>query len=270
MKPFKRTTLSILVAAAATMSLAGCQSTPANTSNSASTADIQVIKSQVDQREYQYKQLSNGLKVIAVSDPTADKAAAALDVHIGHLADPANREGLSHFLEHMLFLGNKKYPEVGEYGEFVKKNGGYTNAGTGMEHTNYFFQIDNAAFEPALDRFSQFFVSPLFDENYVQKEKNAVHSEYKLKVKQDSRRFNEALKQTSNQAHPMTQFSVGNLDTLSDTENSSIIADVKAHYNKYYSAGIMSLVVVGDYPVEQLMKWAEDKFSAVPNNGYER
>ncbi|WP_223671157.1 insulinase family protein [Kangiella shandongensis] len=240
------------------------------TPDSETTPVVQEItKSHLDERQYQYKKLDNGLKVIVVSDPEADKAAASLDVHIGHLADPKNREGLSHYLEHMLFLGTQKYPEVGEYGEFISKHGGTHNAGTGMEHTSYFFQIDNNYLEPALDRFSRFFIDPLFDPKYVQKERNAVHSEYKLKVKDDARRLHEAVKQTANQAHPMTQFSVGNLSTLSDTETSNILADVKAHHKKYYSAGIMSLVVVGNYPTDQLMRWAENKFSAIPNNGYQ-
>lgn len=247
--------------------LSGCKTT---TSPTTTTQSPVIVKSQLDARQYQFKQLSNGLKVVVISDPDADKAAAALDVHIGHLADPKHREGLSHYLEHMLFLGSEKYPEVGEYGKFISKHGGFNNAGTGMEHTNYYFQIDNDYLEPALDRFSRFFIDPLFDPEYVQKERNAVHSEYKLKIKDDWRRFNEAVKQTANQHHPMTQFSVGNLDTLSHSETHNILQDVKEHHKKYYSAGIMSLVVVGNYPVETLMKWTEQKFDKVPNNGYQR
>lgn len=259
LKVFLVITLSALIAACATK----------RTITGNNELNETIYTSHLDTRQYQYKTLDNGLKVIVVSDTEADKAAASLDVHIGHLADPKGREGLSHYLEHMLFLGTKKYPEVGEYGEFISQNGGVHNAGTGMEHTSYFFQIDNEQLEPALDRFSRFFIDPLFDPKYVQKERNAVHSEYKLKVKDDARRLHEAVKQTANQDHPMTQFSVGNLSTLSDTETSKILEDVKAHHKKYYSAGIMSLVVVGNYPANQLMSWVENKFSDIPNNGYE-
>ena len=45
------------------------------------------------------------LQVLLVSDPSTDKAAAAMDVHIGHMSDPSNLPGLAHFCEHMLFLG---------------------------------------------------------------------------------------------------------------------------------------------------------------------
>ena len=59
--------------------------------------------------------LENGLKVILVSDPTTDKAAAAMDVNVGHMSDPWELPGLAHFLEHMLFLGTDKYPDENSY-----------------------------------------------------------------------------------------------------------------------------------------------------------
>ena len=67
-----------------------------------------IIKSPDDDRLYRGLNLPNGLKVVLVSDPTTDKAAAALDVHVGHMSDPWNLPGLAHFLEHMLFLGTEK------------------------------------------------------------------------------------------------------------------------------------------------------------------
>ncbi|MFQ5755965.1 MAG: insulinase family protein, partial [Acidiferrobacterales bacterium] len=125
-------------------------------------ADNTIVKSANDQREYASFELPNKLKVLVVSDPTTDKAAAALDVFVGTSSDPENRQGLAHFLEHMLFLGTKKYPKPGEYQEYISTHGGRHNAYTGFEHTNYFFDIDKDYLEPALDRFAQFFVAPLF------------------------------------------------------------------------------------------------------------
>lgn len=270
MKLFLLTTICAAALGLTACNQAGSFSTPSEMSQSKPSDPNAVIKSAQDKRDYAYKQLENGLKVVVVYDPDADKAAASLDVNIGHMADPADREGLTHYLEHMLFLGTGKYPEVGEYGKFISKHGGSKNAGTGQEHTSYFFSIDNPQLEPALDRFSRFFIDPLFDPEFVQKERNAVNSEYSLKVKEDARRYREAVKQTVNQDHPMSQFSVGNLDTLSDTNESTIYDTVKAHYEKYYSADIMTLAVVGNYPTETLMSWAEEKFSLVPSRGDNR
>ena len=73
-----------------------------------------------------------------ISDPTTDKAAAALDVYVGSYQNPIERQGLAHFLEHMLFLGTKQYPQPGAYQTFISEHGGSYNASTGFEHTNYF------------------------------------------------------------------------------------------------------------------------------------
>lgn len=67
-----------------------------------------IIKSANDKRTYRGLELTNGLRVLLVSDPTTDKSAASLDVNIGSLSDPRELPGLAHFLEHMLFLGTEK------------------------------------------------------------------------------------------------------------------------------------------------------------------
>src|SRR5690554_2887331 len=65
------------------------------------------ISSPQDERKYEYLTLKNGLKVLLVSTPKAEKAAAAVTVAVGSGNDPKGREGLVHFLEHMLFLGTR-------------------------------------------------------------------------------------------------------------------------------------------------------------------
>ena len=49
--------------------------------------------------------------------------------------------GIAHFLEHMLFLGSKKYPNPNYFSEFTAKNGGFSNAYTDLENTNFFYNI---------------------------------------------------------------------------------------------------------------------------------
>ena len=119
----------------------------------------EVLKSPNDTRSYLAFKLANGLRVIVVSDPDAVVAAASMDVHVGSGDNPPGREGLAHFLEHMLFLGTEKYPNADEYQSFIKANGGSNNAYTSFDHTNYYFSISPEFFEPALDRFSRFFIA---------------------------------------------------------------------------------------------------------------
>lgn len=218
-----------------------------------------------DHRQYRYIRLDNELQVLLVSDPSTDKAAAALDVRVGSRQDPDDRQGLAHFLEHMLFLGTAKYPEPGEYQSFITQHGGSHNAYTAYESTNYFFDIQPDFLEPALDRFAQQFISPLFSLEYVDREKNAVHSEFTSGLKDDNRRFYSALKSVINPEHPFSNFSVGNLETLSDREGQAVRDRMLDFYQRYYSANLMSLVIYGKQDLDSLERLAREKFSAIPN-----
>jgi len=77
-----------------------------------------------------------------VSDPSAEKSAAALSVGVGLLHDPMSQQGMAHYLEHMLFLGTERYPDTKGYSDFMTKNGGAHNAYTWLDITNYMFKIN--------------------------------------------------------------------------------------------------------------------------------
>ncbi len=224
-----------------------------------------VVKSPNDQRQYESFVLANQLKVLLVSDPSTDKAAAALDVLVGSSSDPQRWPGLAHFLEHMLFLGTKKYPQAGEYQDFISKHGGRHNAYTGDENTNFFFDIDKDYLEPALDRFAQFFVAPLFTPQYVDREKNSVDSEYQTRRKSDGTRLFFVWKQVANPKNPLSHFDIGNLTTLVDYRDRKLREALIDFYQRHYSANIMTLVVLGKEPIPILKQWTVDKFSAVRN-----
>ena len=224
---------------------------------------IQIEKSNIDERSYRYMELENGMRMVLISDPDANMSAAALSVRVGQFHDPIHRQGLAHFLEHMLFLGTEKYPEEGGYRKFITENGGRSNAGTGQERTSYYFSVKEEAFEEGLDRFSQFFISPTLDPDFVQRERNAVHSEYQLKKKEDVRRYREVRRKTSNPEHPFYKFSVGNLDTLSD-EKGSIWEDMKQFYEEQYSSDKMTVALISSQSLDELSVLAKTMFSAVP------
>lgn len=231
--------------------------------------DVAVLRSPNDERQYRYFQLDNKMKVLLISDPKAEKSAASLNVHVGSFQNPADREGLAHFLEHMLFLGTEKYPEAGEYQAYISKHGGRHNAYTSLEQTNYFFDVDSAYLFDALDRFAQFFVAPRFDTKYVDRERHAVDSEYQLKIKDDSRREWDVLSELLNPKHPLAKFSVGNLKTLVNDDEQPIRPDLLAFYERYYSANLMTLVVLGNESLDQLEAAVKTRFSAVVNRNTE-
>lgn len=219
-----------------------------------------------DFKNYKSITLSNGLRALLVHNKETQKSAAALAINVGHFNDPIDRQGIAHFLEHMLFLGTKKYPDGSEYQKFISQYGGNNNAWTGTEHTCFFFDINHQHFEKALDRFSRFFTEPLLSEEFINKERENIDAEFKLKLKDDIRRLYDVHKETINQEHPFSKFSVGNNETLADKKNSSIREDVSAFYNKYYQADLMTLVLEGPQSIENLTLLAEQSFSAIKQN----
>ncbi|MBU25715.1 MAG: hypothetical protein CMD99_06765 [Gammaproteobacteria bacterium] len=218
-------------------------------------------------REYRYLTLTNALQVLLISDPSTDKGAASMDVYTGTNNDPEEFPGLAHFLEHMLFLGTDKFPDAGEYQQFISNQAGSNNAFTAPEHTNYFFSLNPKALSPALDRFSRFFIAPTFDPDYVEREINAVHAEYQSKIRDPARLSLEATKGGLNPKHPFTRFGAGNLDTL---KKPGLLAALKTFYRNEYSANRMSLVVLGEESLDDLEKMVRERFADIQNHGLPR
>ncbi|KAJ9089924.1 metalloprotease [Entomophthora muscae] len=228
-----------------------------------------IVKSASDDREYLGLVLLNGMKVLLVSDPKTGSAAASMDVAVGYMADPESMPGLAHFCEHMLFMGNKKYPDPSSYFEHLKSNGGGSDAYTIYDRTNYFFSVNYDSLESTLDRFSQFFISPLFSAEAVEKEVNAVNSEYQKNSQSDMFRIDQVHKHTLNQSHPYSHFCTGNYDTLFKIPKENRIdprQEIINFYNKYYSANQMRLVVLGRESLDQLKNMAIHMFSNVHNS----
>lgn len=102
--------------------------------------------------------LDNGVTVLLIQDLNSksidDKgcvAAVSITVNAGSFNDPKDRPGLAHFLEHMIFMGSEKYPDENEFSRLLSQNGGYSNAYTENELTNYQFKVNYDKLEIALD-----------------------------------------------------------------------------------------------------------------------
>ena len=221
----------------------------------------------LDDRQYRFIELPNKLKALLIHDPTADKAAAALDVNIGAFEDPEDVPGLAHFCEHLLFMGSKKFPDENEYSSYLSKHGGSSNAYTSSQNTNYYFEINYEHLYNALDRFSGFFTGPLFNKDSTDKEINAVDSENKKNLQNDVWRIYQLDKFLSNHKHPYHKFSTGNVTTLGTIpkENGKDIRqELLNFYDKSYSANLMKLCILGREDLDTLSDWALDLFKDVP------
>ena len=264
-----RKSMVVLLASVLSLALPACMPRPSHRLPGQAPLH-EIVKTQADQREYCCLTLENELKVLLISDAETDKSAAAMVVSVGAYHAPRDREGLLHFLEHMLFLGTEKYPVAGEYVEFLRKNAGNSSANTGSEKTDYFFEVKNDALEEALDRFAQFFIAPTMDPTFVELERNSVDSEFRLKIKDEFRRTHEACRRAMNPEHPHSMFSTGNMETLADRDGDAVYEDLLEAYRRHYSANRMSLAVLGRQPLADLEEMVVERFGTIKNNGLER
>ena len=225
------------------------------------TESVDIIKAKNDSRNYRYIELENGITAVLISDPSAQKAAAAIDVGVGSFDNPVGKEGLAHFLEHVLFLGNKKYPDTKGFSNFLNQHGGYNNAYTSSKNTNYHFTVNATYLEEALDRLAQFFINPLFNAKYIQKEINAVHSEHQKNLQSEFLRSYSVIKALANPRHPFANFSTGNKDTLSKIPN--LRKEVISFYRKNYAPNLIKIAVLGKEPLDQLEKMVRKKFQPI-------
>ena len=213
------------------------------------------------QRQYRRFLLPNQMKVILISDPTMQRSASSLTVAVGSMSDPKERFGLAHFLEHMLFLGTEKYPDEGSYQKFVSTHDGFSNAYTADDRTNYHFEVDPDYFEEGLDRFSQFFLAPLFNQELVERELKAVNSEHSKNIPNDFRRIRQVKRKAYEAGHPARHFATGTLETLENVTRGELLT----FYKKHYSSNRMMLAVAGPQDLDTLQAWVVPRFDLVKN-----
>ena len=110
-------------------------------------------------RKIQHYKLGNGMNIVTIYDKNTKSSAASMAVKVGHSSNPDNINGLAHYLEHMLFMGSKKYPRANHFFQELNKYSGNTNAFTSETATVYFFEVFNDYFEKILDIWSHFYRS---------------------------------------------------------------------------------------------------------------
>lgn len=242
----------------------------------------------LDDRQYRVIKLPNELEALLIHDPTTDKASAALDNNAGAMSDAKDMPGMAHAVEHLLFMGTKKYPQENEYQRYLSAHSGHSNAFTASTSTNYFFEVAAKADKDvkedgtpqtngtqtssplygALDRFAQFFVEPLFLEETLDRELRAVDSENKKNLQDDMWRLMQLGRTLSNPKHPNNHFATGNLKTLRDepvARGVKIRDEFIKFHERQYSANRMKLVVLGRESLDTLQSWVEELFADVVN-----
>ncbi|CUV04110.1 unnamed protein product [Cryptosporidium hominis] len=223
-----------------------------------------VLKPKTDDRSYKNITLENGITALLIEDKFSEKAGFTVGIKVGSFNNPVYALGLFHLIEHVLFLGTKKYPAPESYDEFMAQHGGKNNAYTSEERTIYFNEIGEEYLEEGLDRFSHFFIDPLFYENVIEKEIHIINSEHLKNIPNEFDRLFHMLKTHTNR--PMSQFTTGNIETLVDIPNKlgiSIPRLLKKMYKKYYCGINMFIVLSSKRSLTDQEKLLQKYFSGV-------
>lgn len=215
-----------------------------------------------DRRSYDYTTFENGLKVLAVHDPKASKSGFAVAVSAGSFYDPVELPGLAHFCEHLLFLGTKKYPDEASFDTFLSMHDGSNNAFTEQERTVFFNEISHAGFDEGMDRFAQFFIAPLFKQELVGRELQAVNSEHLKNVPDQGRRLWELMRSLAHKGSVINRFYTGTVDSLHHGDNETVAA-LKKYHSVNYCAPRMTLVMTSNMSTSEQLKVAHKHFDGV-------
>jgi len=225
-------------------------------------AKLPLYNTTMADRQVRKLRLSNGLEALLISDPNTPQSGGVLTVEVGSWSEPDEYPGLAHFLEHMLFLGTKKYPAEGGYQAYISEHGGSTNAFTMNDSTSFLFTVNNDALTGAIDRFSEFFKEPTFTPSGVGRELRAIDQEFNKNIEKDEIRELFVMKENNNPQHPNVRFTAGNSSTLGKVDREAFIK----WYNEHYSANLMHLILYSTMPIDQLQDMVVSKFSNIPNH----
>ncbi len=206
--------------------------------------------------------LKNGMKILVQEDRSIPNVALYIFYRIGSRNERPGTTGLSHFFEHMMFNGAKKYGP-GEFDRTMEAAGGSNNAYTTEDVTVYQDWFPRSALDLIFDLEADRIQNLSFDPKMVQSERGVVASERRTSV--DGNNFgvlSEQLQATAFAAHPYQWPVIG---WPSDIENWTM-DDLKHHFEMGYSPSNATMVVSGDIPADEIFKFAERYIEPIPSH----
>jgi zinc protease len=204
--------------------------------------------------------LKNGMKVLVQEDPSIPNVALYTFFRVGSRNEHEGITGLSHFFEHMMFNGAKKYGP-GQFDKTMEAAGGSNNAYTSNDLTVYQDWFPNSQLELIFDLESDRVQNLAFDPKIVESERQVVYSERRLSVDNDNfGLLEEQLEATAIMAHPYHWSVIG---WPSDIEKWTL-DDLKTYFAKGYSPSNATMVVVGDVKADHVFTLAEKYMEPIP------
>ena len=214
--------------------------------------------SKLEDRVSEYR-LDNGLKLVVVEDHRAPVAIAQVWYRVGSSYESGGITGVSHVLEHMLFLGTEKLPP-NEYSRIIAALGGAENAFTGTDYTAYYAEIAVEHLDRVLALEADRMRNARMDANEFKRELEVVKEERRLRTEDNAKALTyEAFQAAAWNAGPYRQPVIGWMSDL----DSLTIEDVRTWYRYWYAPDNAVVVVVGDVRPEAVHRLVETHFGAL-------
>ena len=216
---------------------------------------------------YQKLTLPNNLRVLTVQLPEAQTATVVVLVRTGSKFESKRINGVSHFLEHMLFKGTKKWPSKREFASLLDNVGASYNAFTSKEYTEYYIKVATRHIDLALDVVSEIYLNSLLDIREVEKERRVILEELKMREDLPMTRVLETFEELLYGDQPAGWMVGGTKETVNNIRRE----DIFKYYQLHYVAPSTVVCLAGPFghkeSLEKVNKYfAETKDRALPDN----
>lgn len=204
--------------------------------------------------------LDNGLRIITAPQPGNQAVTILVLVEAGSEYETKEINGLSHFLEHLVFKGTKRRPKAIDISAELDGIGAIYNAFTGQEYTGYFAKADKGHFEKILDVVSDMYLNPIFDPAEIDKERGVIVEEINMYEDLPMRRVSEVFAELLYGDEPAGWSIAGEKEVIRRLTRDDIVR----YRSKHYLAGSTVVVVSGAIDEEEVIKKISATFAEMP------
>ncbi|AZZ38201.1 insulinase family protein [Bdellovibrio sp. qaytius] len=202
-------------------------------------------------------QLKNKLQVILIPSHKSPVVSVQMWVKTGSADEKKGEEGISHFIEHLVFKGTHKY-KVGEIASVVEASGGELNAYTSFDQTVFYVTISKSFQDVALDVISQMMGHPTFDKDETHSEREVVCEEIKMGQDSPGRQSSQLLFSSVFKKHAYGIPVIG----YEKNVRSWPVKKLKSFYQSRYVPSNMCLIISGDFEEKEMRGNVEKYFSS--------
>jgi predicted Zn-dependent peptidase len=210
--------------------------------------------------------LSNGLRLVTIETPHLHTANLCLYVRAGSRYETLAENGLSHFVEHMLFRGSSQFPDSLALNRAIEELGGTLYAETGRDYSLYQIPLSARDIPRGLAILGDLFSTPKFRD--IELERKIILEEILEDLDERGRNVNidDLSRTVAWDGHPLGYAITGPLKNVRRFRES----DVRRHFSRFYGAANMVLCVAGPLSHARVVKWAGQAFKQVPGGTRQR